>query len=552
MKKTFILSAIAVLALSACNGLDQIPQNKYTDATYWANSDNLYNYVYRAYAQTFDATKHLFDINIVSDDAYGSQQTYSFRDISIGTAFDDSGEFGNIWSAAYQSLRSIHTILEHLPDASLTDAQKARVEAELRYLRAYNYYRMTVWYGDVQLFKENPTLEEARTGSRTAASEVRAYIHSELEDIQGKLPKNTDLPAGELGRATAGAAIALNARMYLYEGNYAKCASECEKLINGTSYGSYSLAPDYAQLFVDGYKGPEAIMTIGFSGTVSNVTRGWSINRYVPNSIGDGHANYSPTQELVNVYRKLDGSAAAAEDYADRDKRFYSTIVFNGAKVTFPAGKSISVKPDEGTTNVYTVYTKAADEAKVGDNNRVDSYAGPTNEDRTKTGYYQAKNYVASTVANNGNSYQTLMECRYAEILLAYAESKAKTGGMTVDVWNKTVKPIRERAGFDAAYCQMPSASGDALVDIIRDELRAECGLEGRRPIDLRRISLEKNPSLATSGGVYISHNPTGFNGDDGKPVTQTAAYATKFWFAVPKQQRLINPNLGFNPGWTE
>ena len=550
MKKIFILSAVAIMAFCACNGLNQYPKNKFTDANYWQNSDNLYSYVNRAYAQTFDATKHLFDINIVSDDAYGSQQTYSFRDISIGTAFDDSGEFGNIWGAAFQSLRSIHTIMEHLSDAPISDAEKARVEAELRYLRAYNYYRMTVWYGDVQLFKENPTLDEANKGPRTPASEVRAFIHSELNEIQGRLPKNTELKSSEQGRATAGAAVALNARMYLYEGNYSACATECEKLINGNSYGTYALAPDYDKLFKEGYFGPEAIFTIGFAGTVSQVLRGWSINRYVPCSIGDGHENYSPTQELVDVFRKLDGSKAAIEDYADRDLRFYSTIFFNGAKVEFPAGKSISVTPDAGTTNVYTLYTKPADEQATGDKNRIDAYAGPTNEDRTKTGYYQAKNYSAATVANNGNSFLNLMECRYAEILLAYAESKAKTGGLTADVWNKTVKPIRERAGFNASYCAFPGGSNDELVDIVRDELRAECALEGRRPIDLRRICLEKNPSLATSGAAYITHNPKGFYGDDGKQVQQTAAYATKFWFAVPKQQHLINENLGQNPGF--
>ena len=41
-----------------------------------------------------------------------------------------------------------------------------------------------------------------------------------------------------------------------------------------------------------------------------------------------------------------------------------------------------------------------------------------------------------------------IITMRYADILLMYAEAVHETSGMTEEVWNKTIRPIRERAGL--------------------------------------------------------------------------------------------------------
>ena len=108
-------------------------------------------------------------------------------------------------------------------------------------------------------------------------------------------------------------------------------------------------------------------------------------------------------------------------------------------------------------------------------------------------------------VDSKGNTYKSLMEIRYADVLLMYAESMNEQSKMTSDIWDKTIKPLRERAGFDAAYCSYPGSSD--LRQIIRDERRVELALEGRRAFDLRRWALLDNPSLKSTGG-HISHDP--------------------------------------------
>ena len=138
---------------------------------------------------------------------------------------------------------------------------------------------------------------------------------------------------------------------------------------------------------------------------------------------------------------------------------------------------------------------------------------------------------------------------RYADVLLMYAESMNEQSKMTSDIWDKTIKPLRERAGFDAAYCSYPGSSD--LRQVIRDERRVELALEGRRVFDLRRWALLDNPSLKSTGAAYLTTRATGAPFlDDGSNIQCQNAYNMKYWFPIPQKERDINANLPQNPGW--
>ncbi len=57
-------------------------------------------------------------------------------------------------------------------------------------------------------------------------------------------------------------------------------------------------------------------------------------------SVTKGVTTQSPTQELVDTYRKLDGSVADDTDYEKRDKRFEATIAYNNCTVDIPEAKN--------------------------------------------------------------------------------------------------------------------------------------------------------------------------------------------------------------------
>ena len=67
---------------------------------------------------------------------------------------------------------------------------------------------------------------------------------------------------------------------------------------------------------------------------------------------------------------------------------------------------------------------------------------------------------------------------RYAEVLLNYAEAKAELGEMTEEVWNRTIKPLRERAGVVSIY---PSKADPYMVAYFQNQVTDPFILEVRR-----------------------------------------------------------------------
>ena len=191
---------------------------------------------------------------------------------------------------------------------------------------------------------------------------------------------------------------------------------------------------------------------------------------------------------------------------------------------------------------------------------------------------------------------------RYAEILLIYAEAKAELGEFTSDIWNKTIKLLRERAGVNGkepetadSYMQdtyYPNISDKYLLEI-RRERAIELIAVDRRYDDLMRW---KAADLLAANrtkweGIYIPKVNEGYDLDgDGKndvcfyKGTKPSIAGVKFvqlggnltlsddksgylvWGEafqrewddkkylrpIPRNVRVINPALEQNPGWEE
>ena len=103
----------------------------------------------------------------------------------------------------------------------------------------------------------------------------------------------------------------------------------------------------------------------------------------------------------------------------------------------------------------------------------------------SQTGYHPIK-YLLDDTAHDPQGMTTYTDVpmmRYAEVLLSYAEAKAELGQMTEAVWNKTVKPIRERAGVKNIYPKeadpyMVAYFQNKVTDPYILEIRRERGIE--------------------------------------------------------------------------
>jgi hypothetical protein len=532
----YFMGAAGLISLlfTACNELDLAPANKFTDLNYWTSQEKASAVLSMAYSQMYNSG-YFFSNERLSDNLYDGRGNTDEKIITSGQADAALGRFANEWTDCYAGIKTCHTFLENVDRVpGMDESLKTRMKAEARFVRAFLFFRLACQYGDVPLFEVNLTLQEANGISRSPRADVVAFVRNELNDIVTIIPFKQEYAEKDRGRITKAAVMTLLARTYLYENDWANVASICEKIMNG-EYGSYELYPSYEGLFLpeNEYNG-EVILDMGYLLTL----RTWSeYYDAIPLSVGGRISAFSPTQELVDDYIMRNGKGITEtgsgynedDPYVNRDPRFAATIVYHEYRW---------VKAD-GTSSV--IYIKPGSSSIAGVSN-LDEYAGP-GQNSTGTGYYLRK-YFDPTAPSGMASGLNLILMRYADILLMYAEAKAEQGQMNADIWNRTIRPIRQRAGFtDASALDYPASD---LQNIIRRERRCELAMEGLRLFDIRRWkTIETALNGYPHGAKYASDN-TQYIQLDQRRFNKDRDYL----FAIPQSQRDIDKNLTQNPGY--
>ncbi len=523
-----------ILMLAGCVDLDVEPTDKYTDGNYWTSEANASAMLNTAYRQ-MNSPDWVFRDERLSDNLYNGYGGDAVKTITNGQATSSTSLFNDVWKDIYGGIKTTHTILGNIDRVEeMDESLKTRMKAEARFIRAFLYFQATNWYGNVPFFTEDIDEETARKISPTPQAEIVAWIHQELEEIAEILPTKEEYPETARGRITAGAAVAMNARIALNFNEWAKVVNYTEKLIDSKEYGEYSLFPDYQELF---FKENEYNAEIILDVQYVPEKRTWGkISVYVPFSLPSVQYTLAcPTQSLVDTYLMKDGSKwdESKDAYAGRDPRLDMTIVRHGSVIEDKTGKktTVNVDPNDPKNNTKN---------KLG------------RENGSQTGYFFRKYYdpnpEAWTAGTTWDCNINFVTLRYADVLLMYAEAKNELGQMDANIWNKTIKPIRQRAGFDNTPAAMEYPAGGDLRRIIRDERRVELALEGSRIYDIRRWKIaetvlnepRRGAKFKLNNGIlgYYTYTENSFNKD------------RDYLWAIPRQQYVINPNLGQNPGY--
>ncbi|MCL6103159.1 MAG: RagB/SusD family nutrient uptake outer membrane protein, partial [Bacteroidetes bacterium] len=356
MKNRFLKYSMAVatlLLVTSCNKLDLAPTNKFTEENYWTSTEKANMVLNMAYSQMTNSD-YFFSTEALSDNLYEGRGSSSEKAISSGQADASNGRFAGEWRGCYAGIKTCHTFLENvdrIPD--MDEMLKTRMKAEARFIRAYLYFRLTTWYGDIPLFDHDITLSESKTIARAPQSEVLSFVRSELDAILKDLPTKENYADVDKGRITSGAVVALKARTYLYSNDWANVIAECEKLINTTGYGKYSLFSSYEGLFLpENEYNSEVILDLGYVPSL----RTWSnYYDYAPLSVGARVNALAPTQELVDDYIMLNGKSikeassgySETTPYKNRDPRLTATVVYQEFPWKKPDGtvQTIYIKP---------------------------------------------------------------------------------------------------------------------------------------------------------------------------------------------------------------
>jgi len=384
-----------------------------------------------------------------------------------------------------------------------TDATSIKnSRAEVRFLRAFNYWIM------MDLFGNSTFITEADQIAGGMPSEIKRaalfnYVVGELRAIDADLmPVKTNV----YGRVDQGAAWALLARIYLnakiYTGtpHYDSAIYYASKVIGG----GYSLQPSYAKLFMadnDKQKN-EFIFAIPIDGAN---TQGYGNTTFFAHAAsgseaqtdygvtGGGWSGYRATTGLSNLFTDPSGAT---------DKRaMFTTSAYAATPAVFAINDVSSF--DQGV-HVKKYVIIRSDGAKVND----------------PTGYFADIDFPVF---------------RLAEMYLIYAEATLRggTGGTTAQALNY-LNLIRARAYGGTTTGQLQAS--DLTLQLILDERGRELYWEGHRRTDLIRYGL-----LTT--GTYIW--PWKGNVSSG-----TAVDSKYNLFPIPVSVLSANPNLTQNPGY--
>jgi len=551
MKRIILFSFfISALALVSCKKdfLERLPLDELVDETFFKNEEQLQLAVNGCYA--YLKGKGTVDYENLADNTINS----SFGDylrIGSGDYPSDIGSINSEWATDYDGIRRCNAFLEKYQKAEGKEANKEAMAAEVRFIRAYLYSYLTLFFGDVQLIKTTLKITDPEVyGTRNKKAEVVDFILSELQEASAKLPVTQT--SANLGRITKGAALAFKARMALYNKKYdvaEKAARDVMDLGIYQLYSSGNPATSYNDLF--NYKGKlkngtnkETVLARLYSAEAlayHNMSR----EAQVP----DQASRWNPTKSLVDAYLCTDGlpinkSPLYKEDtYADifnnRDPRMPQTILKSGS-----AWSGRQDGKNDGNTATWGIYTTPK---------FISNKLGSV----TITGYYFTKYVELSTVGAVSRDENDIHLIRFAEVLLTYAEARLEQGTLTQADIDISINKIRQRVGMKNMVLTELAANGLDVRTELRRERRVELALEGQRYFDIIRWnegsalaedikgmkkSLAARPSdvsniAADANGYIIAYS--------GRKFTEK-----NLLWPVPQIQLERNPALGNNPGW--
>ncbi|HEY9168408.1 MAG TPA: RagB/SusD family nutrient uptake outer membrane protein [Lutibacter sp.] len=442
MKKNIniLITSLMLLAFLSCNDNDFLDVNPSTETPEQALSSptaatELVNATYNKLLDwNISSFSWIGVSSITTDDAdKGSDPGDTGGDKDLLDNLNFSGttiSFNEVWEGNYQGIARANEALKYLPDLDIDETLKSRLIGESKFLRGLFYFRLARMFGGVPLINSVPDIQNEddinAANIRVTRKEIYEFIIADLTDAAADLP--TQYGAADLGRATKGAALALLAKVHMYNLEDPDRWQKVKDLTTQVMGMGYDLTTNYEDIWKEiSENNIESIFEIQARGETPNKgVQGYFVSQGARGAGGWGWGFNTPSQDLANAYEA-------------GDTRRDATIIFRGETLW------------DGLLVANTV-------------------SNPM---------YNQKAYVSKTAETfNGNDWESnknVRILRYAEVLLMNAEASIEVGGDAATPLNR----VRHRAGL-----------GDApVVDrmAIWKERRLELAFEHDRYFDLVR-----------------------------------------------------------------
>ena len=403
----------------------------------------------------------------------------------------NSGNTGasGMWSTLFGAIKNANLVINRVSKADIDTAMRARLVGETKFLRGLYYFTLTNIFGDVPLWTDE--LDPTAVGQlkRSPVADVRAQVIKDLTDAAAALPLK--YAATDIGRATQGSALALLAKVYLYNKDWANAQAAALRVVQANQY---SLMPNYADVFdiQDRYKNnAESIFEVQFR-------RDASTNNNVK------------THAMVTYY--MMGIDPNNKTYAGVD---FGNTTITGFYVMCPTLRLDSLfEPNDQRKNVVLGY----------------GYNGQTFNRWPRPNHPWFGSKFWDLTATGQVSGKDLYVLRYVDVLLMLAEAYNEQGNTAGSV--QYLNQVRERAGL----ADLPAGPSQ---DDLRNEVMKERGIEFVGEFQ-RKWDLVRWGKLQEAVQSIAYDNPTG--------AVNIKPYMNLF--PISATDIVINPNLTQNPGY--
>ena len=581
VKKGEILYLLMLLLFgaSSCNDsfMERYPTSELSPETYFTNENELRSYTNGFYNALPDANAVFYNVPNQGDDEARSSVSDELRGVRVIPTT------GGKWS--WSELRRINFFLKYSHQTK-DDVIRNKYDALARFFRAYFYFEKIVdlgnvpWYDDVLA-----TDDEGLTKARDPRNFVFSKILEDIDFAIANLEKSKK--AYEITKWTA---LALKSRICLFEGTFRKyhnlgdyeeildeCISASEALIDSKEYSIYMSNPltAYHELFVAEDAIVKEVILARQYDEVASVKH--QANYYL---LTTAFGSPGVQKSLIDSYLMNDGKRFTDmpnyktmqfyEETQNRDPRMSQTIRTPGYK-----------RMDETSTSVPQL-------------------------EYSVTGYQFSK-YVWGPKYDVGNQTNDIPIFRYAEVLLNFAEAKAERGTLTQTDINKSIKLLRDRVGMpnmdlnfsntypdpymESEYMNVDKGANKGVILEIRRERRIELIKEGFRYNDILRwkegkrfertfygmyfpgpgdYDLDRDGKIdltiydgekpsSVSGRQYQKLSDLNLENDINGGRIRVNTTISRYWdenkdyfYPIPTQERILNPNLTQNPGWDD
>jgi starch-binding outer membrane protein, SusD/RagB family len=474
--KTFIklLISFVLLIVSGCSDfLQEDLQGIFSSSTFFKTKDDALLALTGVYNQaSFVSTSNAIWVigDVASDDAIKGGAAGDLVDIAAIDNFSYSRNntiLENTWKHYYEGVSRANYLLYYVPTISMDEPTKKRILGEARFLRAYFYFSLVNIFGEIPLKVLPPLTTSEINIPKSPVSVIYDQIKNDLTEATASLPGS--YTGKDLGRATAGAAWGLLAKMYIYNEKWNEALTAITSLESSTSY---SLTPLFTNNFSDSLKNnSESVFEIQHL-TNQQPKLGNFLTQYFSPAKDNGYYFNTPLQNFINEFETTLGGVV--------DPRLDYSVGRSGQK-----------------------------------------WVNGENFDPTwsPTGFLNKKHIQPVKklpIIGDGNLNYIYM--RYADILLMKAEAlnELNQTGAAIGPLNLIRKRARESylqdkklPGFGVIPANLLpdviDAGKDANRNAIRHERRVELGFEFHRYFDLMRYGKQAAEAALSSAGFTYS-----------------------------------------------